>query len=186
MKNKIGVIHGRFQGLHLGHMEYLLAGLERSEHLIIGITNNEPTTVKAVDSVNPSRTLTASNPFTYYERFCMIKESFVERGVPLSAFDIVPFPLEFPEKISNYVPLNATFYITIYDEWGKKKLLLLQEMGLKTDVMWIRTNADRLTSSTEVRDRIFNKKEWKYLVPSAVYNFVIANKLDERIRYGKK
>ena len=36
---KTGVIHGRFQGLHNGHMEYLLTAKKRCDFLVIGITN---------------------------------------------------------------------------------------------------------------------------------------------------
>ena len=39
MLDPIGVIHGRFQMLHHGHMEYLLAGKKRCQRLIIGISN---------------------------------------------------------------------------------------------------------------------------------------------------
>ncbi len=41
-----GVIHGRFQILHNDHMRYLLAGKERCEHLVVGITNPDPTLVR--------------------------------------------------------------------------------------------------------------------------------------------
>ena len=34
-----GVIHGRFQVLHLKHMEYILAAKMRCRKLYIGITN---------------------------------------------------------------------------------------------------------------------------------------------------
>ena len=34
-----GVIHGRFQILHLKHMEYILAAKMRCKKLYIGITN---------------------------------------------------------------------------------------------------------------------------------------------------
>ena len=54
MKDAVGVIHGRFQMLHYGHMEYLLAGKERCERLIIGISNPDVTLVKFNDA-NPHR-----------------------------------------------------------------------------------------------------------------------------------
>ena len=37
-RDTLGVVMGRFQGLHLGHMEYLLAGAQRCEHLLVGVT----------------------------------------------------------------------------------------------------------------------------------------------------
>ena len=62
MKDKIGVIHGRFQGLHHGHMEYLLAGMDRCEHLFIGITNYDTTEKKPDNEANPTRASSSSNP----------------------------------------------------------------------------------------------------------------------------
>ena len=175
--DKIGVIHGRFQGLHHGHMEYLLAGKSRCEHLIVGITNFDPYEQKPFNEANSTRTNEISNPFSYYHRYMMIRESLLEAGVALSQFDIVPFPIEFPERISNYVPINAKFYVTIYDQWGKKKLNILQSLGVETEVLWERTNDERFTSGTEVRDAIRNDLEWKHLVPNAVYQYIMNNNL---------
>ena len=45
-----GVIHGRFQVLHLKHMEYILAAKMRCRKLYIGITN--PDSMHTRDSVN--------------------------------------------------------------------------------------------------------------------------------------
>ena len=112
----------------------------------------------------------------------MIKNSLLEAGVPREEFDIVPFPIEFPEKISNYAPLDATFYVTIYDKWGEKKLKILQDLGLKTDVMWVRTDAQRFSSGTEVRTCIREGREWKHLVPTAVYEYIIKNDLISLIK----
>jgi hypothetical protein len=50
----IAVVHGRFQPLHLGHMEYLLAGAERCRTLIVGITNPDPWHVK-LEPTDPAR-----------------------------------------------------------------------------------------------------------------------------------
>ena len=63
MKDKLGVIHGRFQLLHNDHMKYLLAGKERCEHLIIGICNPEQDLTKYTSN-NPHRSKRSSNPLT--------------------------------------------------------------------------------------------------------------------------
>ena len=38
-----GIIHGRFQILHNDHVKYLLAGKQFCRHLVVGITNPDPT-----------------------------------------------------------------------------------------------------------------------------------------------
>lgn len=179
--DKIGVIHGRFQMLHIGHMEYLLAGKKRCEHLIIGITNPDSFLTKYSDA-NPHRSSSFANPLTYFERFQMIKAAMVEAGVKRSEFDIVPFPINYSELIFNYAPRSAKYYMTIYDEWSEEKRELLQKLGCDIDVMWTRSNAEKVTSGTAVRDCIMYNKPWKHLVPDAVYNYIIQNGIDERIR----
>ena len=180
--DKVGVIHGRFQGLHLGHMEYLLAGLKRCEHLFIGITNFDIESEKPYNVANPTRANRSSNPFSYYHRYMMIKESMLEFGATLSQFDIIPFPIEFPEKILNYAPEDAKYYVTIYDQWGEKKLETLKGLGLVTEVMWVRTDKERITSGTEVRQLIRTDGEWRHLVPNAVYDYITRNGLIQTIK----
>ena len=180
MRDHIGVIHGRFQMLHIGHMEYLLAGKERCEYLIIGISNPDISLTK-YSGANPHRSTSLANPLTYYERFQMITKAMIESGVNQSDFDIVPFPINYPELLFNYVPLNAKFYMTIYDDWSKEKQLSLQKLGCDIDIMWTRTNEEKATSGTEVRNLIANAKPWSHLVPKSVFEYVTENEIDKRI-----
>lgn len=181
--DKVGIIHGRFQGLHLGHMEYLLAGKARCEHLIIGITNFDPTEQKQADQANPYRIEDQANPFSYYDRYCMILRSMIEAGVNREEFDIVPFPIENPDRIQNYVPMDAVFYMTIYDKWGERKKAILQELGVNVTIMWRRSDVERLTSGTEIRKLIrLGKEEWKSLVPNAVYRYITENNLKSKLK----
>ena len=176
----IGVIHGRFQPLHIGHMEYLLAGKQRCEFLLIGITNPDPT-LTTQHPANPLRSLPSSNPFTYYERLIMVRESLFEVGIARNQFDIVPFPINCPEILEYYVPMNACFFMTSYDEWGRAKLEVLRSLGLDVEVMWERSMSDRLTTGTEVRKLIATGGKWQPLVPPAVARIIQKFSLDRRI-----
>lgn len=182
-KSKIGVIHGRFQGLHNGHMEYLLAGKERCEHLIIGITNYlcsaKDDDISKIDS---HRLNDDANPFTYFERLEMIRLAMLENNIKESEFSIVPFPIEQPELIFNFVPSDATFFLTIYDEWGKEKLKRLKQLGLTVDVMWERSESEKPVSGSLVRKMIAEENSWEHLVPKAVYEYIKSHNLDSRIK----
>lgn len=181
MRDPIGVIHGRFQMLHLGHMEYLLAGKERCERLIIGISNPDAT-VTRFSSASPHRSQQSANPLTYFERYEMIRGSLLESGVPREEFDIVPFPVNCPELIFNYVPRDAKFYMTLYDQWSLEKKATLEGLGCVVEVMWRRTDAERLTSGTEVRKRIRAGEPWAHLVPPFVYGYMTSRGIDRRLR----
>ena len=179
--DKIGVIHGRFQMLHIGHMEYLLAGKQRCEYLIIGVANPDASLTKFSDA-NPHRSTSMANPLTFFERFQMIRGAFLAAGIKREEFDIVPFPINYPELLFNYVPMNAKFYMTIYDEWSREKYEWLQKLGCDIEVMWERTNAEKVTSGTEVRNLICKGESWSHLVPEFVFEYITSNKINERIR----
>lgn len=176
----MGVIHGRFQMLHKGHMEYLLAGLERCRYLLIGISNPDAATTRFT-SANPHRSLPLSNPLTYFERFQMIQGALLEAGVARGQFDIVPFPINCPQLLFNYVPREAKYYMTIYDDWSLEKKATLESLGCHVEVMWQRSNAEKFTSGTEVRHRILEGLPWQELVPPFTYRYVTEHHIDQRL-----
>lgn len=167
-----GVIHGRFQVLHNDHLKYLLAGKKCCRHLVVGITNPDPTLTRQ-DAADYSRSDQTANPFTYYERFCMVRAALSGAGIGLEDFSIVPFPINFPDLYQYYLPLDATFYLTIYDEWGEKKLAMFQDAGLQTEILWRRHPQHKGLTSTEVRRRIAVGEEWQHMVPPAVAKLLL-------------
>jgi cytidyltransferase-like protein len=180
-KAKTGVIHGRFQGLHFGHMEYLLAGKQRCDFLYIGVTNPDPKLSERNEN-DLKRTELAANPFTYYERAAMIICAMLGNGIKREEFEVVPFPINYPELIKFYTPLDALYFVTIYDEWGKYKLRELEALGCDTVVMWVRTMEERFSTGKEVRNLILNDGNWEELVPASVARYIKENKLDLRIK----
>jgi nicotinamide-nucleotide adenylyltransferase/phosphinothricin biosynthesis protein PhpF len=159
------VIHGRFQPLHYGHLEYLLAGAERADILVVGITNPDPDLTTA-EPADPGRGKSESNPFTYYERYLMVEGALREAGIPAQRLRIVPFPHGFPERLPYYAPPEAVYLLTIYDEWGEVKLERFGQLGFATEVMWRRS--DKPISGTLVRAAIAAGRDLAELVPPAV------------------
>lgn len=162
-----GVVHGRFQILHNDHIKYILAAKERCSRLVVGITNPDPTLTKR-DEADPARSAPEANPLTYFERHEMLQAALSEAGLRPNEFDIVPFPINFPELYRDYVPLDATFYLTIYDDWGEKKLEMFRSLGLETEVMWRRPASEKGITSTWVRRLIAAGEPWEHLVPASV------------------
>ncbi len=188
VKVPVGIAQGRFQVIHRGHMEYLLAAKERADYLIIGISDPDPTRSFFImdldkdDPVEPFRDLgETSYFFTYFERFLMIRDSLVEAGIERGSFDIVPFPVHFPKLLKYYMPLNAPVFVTIYDEWGHEKARLLRSFGLDVEVLWVRKMSERFTTGSEVRSLIARDKEWENLVPNAAVKVIKELKLDKKI-----
>ena len=163
----LGVIHGRFQVLHNDHLKYLHAGKELCEHLIVGITNPDPV-LSREDKADPKRSTSGANPLTYYERHCLVKETLMDTGLTLHEFTIVPLPINLPELYECYVPMDAVFFLTIYDEWGRRKLENFKNMGLKTHVLWEVPVDEKGISAADIRDAMVQGRAWEHLVPASV------------------
>lgn len=181
-KQQLGVVHGRFQILHYGHMEYILEAMNRCDHLIIGVCNPEIELTK-YNKVCPHRSKISANPLTYFERMECIKGALIEAGVSRDKFDIVPFPINFPNRIENYAPKKAKYYMTIFEPWGEEKLKTLSvKLGLDVEVIQRGTFEDKKCNSTEIRGKIYRGEDWKKYVPNYVYHYIKSNKLDNRIK----
>lgn len=176
---ELGFIHGRFQLFHNDHLKYALLAKEQCEKLIVGITSPENASLIR-EEVDPHRSEAASNPFTYYERYNMVKLALLEAGIKREDFEIVPYPIERPEVLYNYVPLNATSFFTIYDKWGYEKLNRLKSLGYGTVVLF--DDREKAMCSTEIRQKIVDGDEWKQMVPNAVYKYIVENDLTAKVK----
>ncbi len=176
-----GVVHGRFQILHHDHMKYILAGAEKCNHLIVGITNPDPGLTRQ-DDADPARSTQEANPLTYWERHCMITDTLIDAGHGAGAFSVVPFPVNLPDLYANYVPLDATFFLTIYDAWGQRKMEMFQKAGLTVDVLWRRAASEKGITSTQVRKAIALGQAWEHLVPGPVAAIIRRTDIMSRLR----
>lgn len=176
-----GVVNARFQILHLKHMEYLLAAKMRCKKLYIGITNPDLSYIR--ESVNDeSRSTPEANPLTYLERYEMIKGAMDEFKVPQSEYEIMPFPINRPEYITQYVPEDATYFLGICDGWEEEKLKILSGLGLRTEVLWRRNQEEAGVTGTWIRSCIASGEEWEHLVPRSVYQYITERNLEQRIK----
>jgi nicotinamide-nucleotide adenylyltransferase len=178
--DEFGVIHGRFQVLHNDHLCYLLAGKSRCNHLVVGITNPDPSLTRT-DESDVVRSTDESNPLSYFERYSVIRSAMRQANIIECDFSIVPFPINLPELYRHYVPLDATFYLTIYDHWGEKKFSIFESMGLKTDILWKKDISQKGISGKDVRRRIIKNEDWIDLVPKSTADFIIKNNIRERL-----
>jgi nicotinamide mononucleotide adenylyltransferase len=176
-----GVAHGRFQIFHNDHLKYLLAAKDRCRHLVVGITNPDPTLTK-FDPADPGRSSPDRNPLSYYERYRVVQKVLEKQGWGWEDFAIVPLPINFPELYRYYVPLTATFFLTIYDNWGERKLEMFQGLELTTEVLWQRPLAEKGLTSTEVRRLMVADQEWTHLVPPGVAAILEMFQIPQRLK----
>jgi len=167
MRHPVGFIHGRFQVLHNDHLKYLLAGNDLCDHLIVGISN--PNQNMSADEVaDPDRSSRINNPLSFDERRLMVRFTLMEAGIAAEDFSIVPFPISRPDILENFTPPDATYYLTIYDAWGREKKKRLESFGLTTHVMWEKPLSEKGITGTQVRQAIRDNGDWHAMVPPAV------------------
>ncbi len=164
---EVGVIHGRFQILHNDHLKYLLAGKDCCRRLVVGITNPDPR-LTAKEASAPERDNPLANPLTYYERQCLVTDVLQAQGLSAADFSVVPFPINFPELYRYYLPLEALFFLTIYDDWGRTKRDYFNSLGLQTRVLWEVPPEQKGISAADVRRRLMTGQAWEHLVPPVV------------------
>ncbi|WP_025322710.1 adenylyltransferase/cytidyltransferase family protein [Deferrisoma camini] len=179
----VGVVHGRFQGFHNDHLAYLRAARARCDHLVVGITNPDPWSTRH-DPADPARSRPEANPLTYFERYRVVQAVLLDEGAPPGSFSVVPFPVNFPERWAWYAPLDAVFFLTIYDEWGERKLRMFRERGLRTEVLWRRSPDQKTVSATQVREALRRGLPWEHWVPPAAARTMRELGIPERLRRG--
>ena len=181
----VGVIHGRFQVLHNDHVKYLLAGKSLCAHLVVGITNPDPSLIKE-EETDRHRSSDLANPLTYFERYRLLRAALLEAGVEWTDFSIVPLPISMPELYRYYVPLNAVFFLSIYDEWGRRKKRYFEALGLKVHVLWeVRPDRKGICGS-DVRLRMMRGESWENAVPFSVAELLRKWGIPERLQKLKR
>lgn len=177
----VGVIHGRFQVLHLDHLRYLLAGKARCRHLVVGVTNPDPFLTRT-ESADPDRSDPLANPLTYYERSCLVRAALVEVGIPWPDFSVVPLPINIPELIQYYAPREAVYFLTIYDDWGRAKLRRLMGLDLEVELLWERPPEQKGLSGRQVRAAMVQGEDWRRFVPASVAELLEEWDIPRRLR----
>lgn len=161
---EVTMMHGRFQPFHIGHLDYLKLALELTkEHLIIGITNPSPEFTMKEES-SSHRHKGTSNPFTYFQRVQMIRESILhdtEINNFINKISFTPLPIHHPEYWHNYFPDNAVHVVCLVEEWSYVKLNRFKENGYKVHAI----DVNRITSASNVRTLMSKEESLDQVVP---------------------
>lgn len=187
MSRPYGIVLGRFQPIHLGHIEYLQAAKMRCERLFIGITNPD-TEEPRIAEADPQRSQSENNPFKYIDRHLMIEAALLDQGWAPSEFCIMAGPITQPARLASYLPSPAVaaFFVTIYDEWGEQKAKELDALGYEVSTLWRRSHDQRLTSGSWIRAAMRRGEAWHAVVPAAVAAYIESNGLDRMVKESVK
>jgi len=152
-----GLLIGRFQPFHYGHLSAVKDILEEVEELVI-----------AIGSAQYSHNI--NNPFTAGERLTMIRLALKEAGIDDSRVWVVPVPdvhlhMMWVSALEGYTP---KFDIVYSNEPLTRRLFT--EAGYKVEP--IRFHERKIYSSTEIREKMLKSENWGKFVPESVAKFI--------------
>ncbi|MEM0286701.1 MAG: nicotinamide-nucleotide adenylyltransferase [Nitrososphaerota archaeon] len=157
---------GRFQPLHLGHLTAIEYALKHSDRLIILVGSAE-------------KSFELRNPFTAGERVEMLYLTLKAKDI-ISRVLIIPIPdvenhmLWVPFVESIVPPFQKVFsndYLTV---------ALFRMHGYEVEEVPLYRREELM--ATEVRRRMASGGNWAPLVPHQVYDYLMKNKGEERVK----
>jgi len=152
-----GLLVGRMQPVHEGHIEVIKRILEDVDEVIIGI-----------GSAQLSHTV--KDPFTAGERVMMLTKALTEYNISASKYYIIPIQ----DVVCNSVWVAHVKMITppfnkVYTGNSLVKQLF-KESGYQVTVPPLYNR--EVYSGTEVRKRMLEGKDWESLVPKSVFEVI--------------
>lgn len=176
----VAAVHGRFQPLHLDHMEYILRALDRANYLHIGIAQFERGRLVSVPGAGAHRQSAAANPLSYFERARLLDIALIGADISTDRYSIGPFPLERPHDLTEYLPNNIPILTTQVEEWNDHKIALLRAQGYVVDVLYERD--PKGVSGAEIRRLIaMGEDAWATMVPASTVAYLKSLNLQQRM-----
>jgi len=180
-RHHVASAHGRFQPVHNGHVEYLLAAKARCDFLYIGLTQMVRSRLQDVSEVAHHRAELPNNPLTFFERQELIREVMLDSGVARGEFEVLPFPIEDEPILTEFLPLDVPVFTTVYDDWNREKVVRLRSAGYVVEVLWEREIKEYVGS--KVRALVAAGDDgYRSMVPEATSRLVDRLKLEHRLR----
>jgi nicotinamide mononucleotide adenylyltransferase len=174
-----GSVHGRFQPFHNEHLEYVLSAKQRCDFLWVGITKYDISPSDFTPLGRP-REHPENNPLTYFERMAIITDALSAAGLQKGSFGFVPFPIETPQRLSEFMPTSIPCFTTVCEEWNREKIRILQAYGFEVFVLWERT--PKVVTGGAIREDIIQGgSAWRSMVPPATAMSVDRLNLRERL-----
>tara|TARA_B100001167_G_C16755731_1_gene298606 strand:+ start:137 stop:640 length:504 start_codon:yes stop_codon:yes gene_type:complete len=163
---QVGILVGRFQPVHRGHVQAIEFALENSNKLFVVVGSAEKSNQKR-------------NPFTFEERKKMIELAINEKELQ-DNISIVPIKdannhTEWIASIKNTI---GEYNVIFTNDELTEKLFKKDE----TEVINVPLVDRNILSATEVRKRLELDKEWKALLIPEIADYLIEVNAVERMK----
>ena len=160
-----GLLIGRFQPFHLGHLEALQFALSKVDKLWVGLgSSNKP--------------MEKNNPFSAEERKKMILSSIddsMKNKISIYFIPDLDNHVKWIEKIDTIVPKFDIVFSNdpLTDHLYSKRII---------DVIAIPFLNRDMLSGTNIRNLIISDQKWENFVPEGTKNFLINSSVKERLK----
>lgn len=150
---KRGLMIGRFQPFHLGHLKGIQQIMKEVEELII-----------LIGSAQYSHSF--ANPFTAGERVMMVHDALVEYKIDLSRCYIIPLMDTNDNRIwvAHLISCVPQFDIAYTHNPLVMRLLSESNIQVKSHEFFKR----EIYNATEIRNKMLNNENWEEFVPKSV------------------
>lgn len=151
-----GVIIGRFQPFHNGHLLLIRQILRECNEVLIVVGSAQ-------------QNYTFANPFTAGERILMIRKSLIEGGVDISKIIIIPLvdiddnAMWFPMLVSMLPPFDIIY---------SGNLLVVSLASSYLEVRSPKFVRKKHYNGTYIRHRILSGQKWSNLVSKSVFDII--------------
>jgi nicotinamide-nucleotide adenylyltransferase len=160
-----GLLIGRFQPFHLGHLDALRFALSKVDKLWIGLGSS-------------NKSLEKNNPFSAEERKEMILSSidkFMKQRIQIYFIPDLENHIKWIEFIATLVPKFDVIFTN--DEltrhlYSKRGVEVLSIPFVNRDIL----------SGTNIRDMIISDQKWEDLVPEGTKNFLYKTSAKQRLK----
>lgn len=162
-----GLMMGRFQPFHLGHLELVKQIINECDEVIIALTGSQFNYIE-------------KDPFTSGERIEMIHHSLKENNIDLAKCYIVALENQFNVATwASYLKSSLPHFDKVYSG-NDYVVMLLADSGIS--VVSPKFLDREQYNATKIRKMIVNDEEWEELVPSSVSEIIKKIKGIKRIK----
>lgn len=157
MEKVRGILIGRMQPVHNGHIEVIKKTLEEVDEIVIGI-----------GSAQKSHEL--KDPFTAGERVVMLTQALIENNIDPGSYYIIPMEdINFNAIWVAHVKMMTPPFSVVYSGNSLVKQLFYEEgCEVRNPPLYDRMNL----SGTEIRRRMLEDENWQELVPQATIDVI--------------
>ena len=160
-----GLLVGRFQPFHLGHLEALQFALTKVDKLWVGLgSSNQP--------------IQKNNPFSADQRKKMILSSipdYMKKKISIYFIPDLDNHIKWIEKINDIVP---NFDVIFSNDELTKHLYLKRNVKV-ISIPFLKRDC---LSGTNIRDLITTDRKWDDLVPKGTKKFLIENNAKDHLK----